>query len=143
MTRRPSRTLPAFLAALAGCGDGPVGPDDDVLVGQFGHAEIPVELLATHTGMTLDLGCGAFFVSEEAAILGDDQGFQVEGHYRPGGSVVDGQVEATMSGTLERMNFVDFVTVTLIIEGGGAADPLVISLRRGQDFEGDPLPCPA
>ena len=143
MTRRSSRVLAVLLTALAACSDGPAGPEDDLLVGQFGHAEIPVELLATHAGMTLDLGCGAFFVSEEAAILGDDQGFQVEGHYRPGGFVVDGQAEATMSGTLERMNFVDFVTVTLVIEGGGAADPLVISLRSGQDFEGDPLPCPA
>lgn len=144
MTRRSSRALPAFLISLAGCSDGPAGPDDDVLVGQFGHAEIPVELLATHAGVTLDLGCGAFFVSEEAAILGDDQGFEVDGQYRPGGFVVDGEVDATVSGTLERMNFVDFVTVTLILEGGGAgADPLEISLRRGQDFEGDPLPCPA
>ncbi len=141
MTLRPSRVLPALLLALGACSDGPAGPDDDVLVGQFGHAEIPVELLATHAGVTLDLGCGAFFVSEEAAILGDDRVFEVEGQYRPGGFVVDGEIDATVIGTLERMNFVDFVTVTLIIEGGGpAADPLVISLRRGQSFEGDPQP---
>jgi hypothetical protein len=143
VTRRSSRVLAVLLTALAACSDGPAGPEDDLLVGQFGHAEIPVELLATHAGVTLDLGCGAFFVSEEAAILDDDQAFEVEGQYRPGGFVVDGEIDATVTGWLERMIFVDSVTLTLIIEGGGAADPLVISLRRGQDFEGDPLPCPA
>ena len=144
MTRGSSRVLAALLTVLAACGDGPAGPEDDVLVGQFGHAEIPMELLATHAGVTFDLGCGAFFVSEEAAILDADQTFELEGQYRPGGFVIDGEIDATVSGTLERMNFVDVVTVTLSIERGDpAADPLVISLRRGQEFEGDPQPCPA
>ncbi|HEU4829340.1 MAG TPA: hypothetical protein VFT04_09095 [Gemmatimonadales bacterium] len=115
-----------------------------MLIGQFGDADTPVQLLAAHAGVTLDLGCGAFFVSEEAAILGNDRAFEVDGKYHPGGFAVGGNLDATVSGTLEQVNFVDFVTVALIIEGGGpAADPLLISLRRGQAYEGDPLPCPA
>ena len=144
MTRLSSRLFPALVAALAACSDGPAGPDDDVLIGQFGDADTPVQLLATHAGVTFDLGCGSFFISEEAVILGDDASFEVDGEYRPGGFAVGDDLEATVSGTLEQVNFVDFVTVALIIEGGGpAADPLVISLRRGQKYEGDPLPCPA
>ena len=130
--------------ALAACGDGPAGPDDDVLVGQFGDADTPIELLATHAGVTLDLGCGAFFISEQPARLDSGRSFSVEGGYRPGGFVVGGELDATVSGTVARVSMVDVVTATLLIEGGGPlVDPLVISLRRGQDYEGEPLPCPA
>ena len=134
----------AFALGLAACGDGPAGPDDDVLVGQFGDADTPIQLLATHAGVTLDLGCGAFFVSEEPALLDADRSFGVEGSYRPGGFVVGGELDATVSGRVERVSMVDVVTATLLIEGGGPViDPLVVSLRRGQRYEGEPLPCPA
>jgi hypothetical protein len=144
MNYRGTCRLLAFVLGLAACGEGPAGPDDDVLVGQFGDADTPVELLATHAGVTLDLGCGAFFISEEPARLDADRGFSVEGSYRPGGFVVGGDLDATVSGRVERVSMVDVVTATLLIEGGGPViDPLVVSLRRGQDYEGEPLPCPA
>jgi hypothetical protein len=144
LNRRARCLALTLVLGLAACGDGPAGPDDDVLLGQFGDADTPIQLLATHAGVTLDLGCGAFFISEQPARLDADRNFSVEGGYRPGGFVVSGELDATVSGTVERVSMVDVVTATLLIEGGGPlVDPLVVSLRRGQDYEGEPLPCPA
>ena len=115
----------AVLLAAAACTQGPAGPDDPALIGQFGRADAPIELLATHAGVTLDLGCGAFFVSEEAAIL-DEQSFEVDGRYRPGGFVIDGELDASLIGGLDFENFQRVVTVTLLIDRGNpAADPHV------------------
>ena len=129
--------------ALAGCSDGPAGPEDDVLLGQFGIADQPTELLATHSGVDVDFGCASFFVSDEPALLDAAGNFSVEGEFRFAGAFVGGPADATLSGRLDREPLIDTVTITFLIDGNGTLDPLVLTLRRGERYEGLPLPCPA
>ena len=122
--------------------DGPAGPDEDVLTGQFGAVDVTMELLATHAGLEISLGCGDYFVSDRAAELDDDGRFAVDGefHYRapPPGRSVEGSISGFLAPGLAGGS----VTLTFG-EGGSAVDPLVVTLRRGEHYEGLPLLCPA
>ncbi len=141
-----SRSGCAFLACVLGlgaCNDGPAGPDDPVLVGQFGAADVTVELLATRAGVELVSACGDYFVSDDAALLDGSGGFEVDGSYHYAGPFIGGSADATLSGHVAGGGGFETVTVTLLIGGGGATvDPLVLTLRRGEHFEGEVLPCP-
>ncbi len=133
----------AFLIGLgAACSDGPAGPEENVLVGQFGAADLTIELLATHAGLEIAFGCGDYFVSDDAAILDDEGRFSVSGEFRyraPG----EGHSErGRVSGFHSIGPGGESVTVTFG-EGGATVDPLVVTLRRGERYEGLPLPCPA
>ena len=148
VSRRPRRATPASIglgfATLvclgAACSDGPTGPDHDVLVGQFGAADLTMELIATHAGVEITFGCGDYFASDDAAILDDEATFAVDGrfHYRRTGA----SDAATLSGFLTTGIGGQSVTFTFG-EGGTSADPLVVTLRRGERYTGLPLPCPA
>ena len=137
-------TIRIMIAALvclgAACTDGPAGPDVDVLIGQFGATDVTMELLATHAGVEITFGCGDYFASDEPAVLDDQAAFAVEGrfHYRHTGDSDAG----TLSGFAT--SGVDGLAVTFTFgEGGTAADPIVVTLRRGERYTGLPLPCPA
>ena len=142
----PSSRIAFVIAALIGlssaCTDGPAGPDDDVLVGQFGAADLTMELLATHAGLEIAFGCGDYFVSDDAAVLDDEGRFSVDGEFRyraPGeGHAERGRVSGFHAIGIEGQS----VTLTFG-EGGATVDPLVVTLRRGERYEGLPLPCPA
>lgn len=135
-------TLIPLILLGAACSDGIAGPDDHVLVGQFGAADLTMELLATHAGLEIAFGCGDYFASDDAAVLDDEERFAVEGAFRyrrPG----DGRTErGRVSGFLSAGPVGKSVTLTFG-EGGTAADPLVVTLRQGEHYEGPPLPCPA
>jgi hypothetical protein len=141
-----SYRIALVIAALVGfgaaCSDGPAGPGDDVLVGQFGAADLTMELLATHAGLEISFGCGDYFVSDDAAILDDEGRFSVNGEFRyraPGeGHAERGRVSGFHSIGIGGQS----VTLTFG-EGGATVDPLVVTLRRGERYEGLPLPCPA
>jgi hypothetical protein len=136
--------LLAASLALSGCGGGPAGPEDQVLVGQFGAADVTIELLATRAGVELVSVCGDYFISDDAALLDESRTFEVAGTYHYTGPVVGGPADATLSGYLASSGLFETVTVTLLIGGGGpTVDPLVLTLRRGHHYEGLPLPCPA
>jgi hypothetical protein len=132
-----------FAAALTGlgtaCRDGPAGPDEDVLIGQFGASDLTMELLATHVGVEITFGCGDYFASDEAALLDDEATFAVEGrfHYRHTGDSDAGTLSGFVTSGVGQS-----VTFTFG-EGGTAADPIVVTLRRGERYTGLPLPCPA
>lgn len=142
----PSYRLALVVAALIGlgaaCSDGPAGPDDDVLVGQFGAADLTMELLATRAGLEISFGCGDYFISDDAAILDDEGRFSVNGEFRyraPGeGHAERGRVSGIRSIGIGGQS----VTLTFG-EGGATVDPLVVTLRRGESYDGLPLPCPA
>jgi len=142
--RAPRASIGLIVAALAGlgtaCTDGPAGPGDGVLLGQFGAADLTMELLATHAGIEITFGCGDYFASEDAAVLDDEATFAVDGrfHYRHTGDSNAG----TLSGFVT--SGVGGQSVTFSFgEGSTAADPLVVTLRRGERYTGLPLPCPA
>ncbi|MGE5927889.1 MAG: hypothetical protein ACM357_11085 [Gemmatimonadota bacterium] len=132
----------ALLGLGAGCSGGPAGPDENVLVGQFGASDLTMELLATHAGLDIALGCGDYFVSDEPAILDEEGRFSVAGDFRyraPGeGHSEPGRVSGFHSIGIGG----ESVTLTFG-EGGATVDPLVVTLRRGERYEGLPLPCPA
>jgi hypothetical protein len=132
----------AIITIGAACTDGPAGPDDDVLIGQFGAADLTIELLGTHAGLEISFGCGDHFVSDDAAILDDEGRFAVEGEFRyraPG----EGHAERGRVSGFHSVG-VGGESVTLTFgEGGATVDPLVVALRRGEHYEGLPLPCPA
>lgn len=139
-----ARARIGLLVVLVGlgtaCDDGPAGPDDQVVIGQFGAADLTMELLATHAGVEISFGCGDYFASDEAAVLDDEERFEVDGrfHYRGPGTSDGG----TVSGFLTRGVGGESVTLTFG-EGGSTVDPLVVTLRRGERYSGLPLPCPA
>jgi len=143
MKSRSSKFCLAIVLGLSACSDGPAGPGDDVLVGQFGAADVTVELLATHAGVELVSACGDYFVSDDAARLGGSGSFEVDGEYHYAGPFIGGPADATLSGHVAGVGVFETVTVTLLIGGGGpTVDPLVLTLRRGEQFAGEPLPCP-
>lgn len=137
-------TIRFFIAVLVaigtGCNDGPAGPDEDVLIGQFGATDLTMELLATHAGVEITFGCGAYFASDDPAVLDDEATFAVDGrfHYRH----TDDSDAGTLSGFVT--SGVDGLSVTFTFgESGTASDPIVVTLRRGERYTGLPLPCPA
>ncbi len=137
-----------FRAALAilvvtACGDGLAGPADSVLIGQFGIATMPIELLATHAGIELDLDCGRYFASSESALLAPDGSFRLRGRYHAGSFVIPSELGATISGAVGSQSQPGTVSVTLTLDGSGPlADPFSITLTRGVRFEGQPQACP-
>ena len=132
----------ALLGFSTACADGPAGPDDDVFIGQFGAVDLTMELFATHAGLEISFGCGDYFVSDHVAAFDDEGRFVVNGkfHYRapPPGRTVSGR----LSGFLAQGRAEESVTLTFG-EGGSAADPYVVTLHRGEHYEGLPLPCPS
>ena len=133
------------LASLGACSEGPAGPGEPVLTGQFGAADQTIELLATRAGIELQLGCGSYFASDDPALVDEEGGFEVEGEFHQGGppTIGDATVEATLSGAVANGADFDLVTIQLLISGGGSTvDPLFVTLHRDQHFEGAPAVCP-
>ena len=131
--------IAALVAFGTGCSEGPAGPDDDVLIGQFGATDVTMELLATHAGVEITFGCGDYFASDDPAVLDDEAAFAVNGrfHYRHTGHSDAGTLSGFVSSGVHGRS----VTFTFG-EGGTAADPFVVTLRRGERYTGLPLPCP-
>ena len=130
----------AALTFLGACSDGVAGPSVPVLVGQFGAADMAVELLATHAGIELSQPCGAYFAADRPARLGANGEFRVPGRsYRGLGIRTE---DATLSGRTEVADGVETVTLTVVPDGPGAsADLLVLTLRRSEHYAGPELPC--
>ena len=143
MRLRPVRLVSAVRVGclLAACGDGVADPGEPVLLGQFGTAEWPVELLATHAGVELVQPCGGYFVADRPAALQPDGDFRVRGRSFPGG-LARGSDGATLGGRFTLEGGVETVTLSVIPDGAGAvADLLVHTLRRSEHYTGPELPC--
>jgi len=142
----PLRVAPTALAMLllsAGCGEGIAGPRDNVLLGQFGAADLTVELLATHAGVELAHACGDYFASTRAAALDADGDFRVRGEWHRALEGVGSAEGATLSGRARIEGGIETVTVSVVVDGPGeSADLLVLTLRRAEHYAGPPLPCP-
>lgn len=139
--KAPVSILLAALAFASACRDGLAGPGEPVLIGQFGAADLTLELLATHAGVELSQGCGSYFVSDRPATLDGAGAFRVRGEQHQIAAV--GTARGTLSGVVRDADGVETVTLTLLFdEAGPLADPLVVTLRRDEHYEGPELPCP-
>ena len=141
----PLRVAPAALAVLllsTGCDEDIAGPRDHVLLGQFGAADLTVELLATHAGIELAHACGDYFASTRAAALDSDGDFRVRGEWHRALGGVGSTEGATLSGRARTEGGIETVTVTMVVDGPGeSGDLLVLTLRRGEHYTGPLLPC--
>jgi hypothetical protein len=130
----------ALSLILAACSADSLGPDPAVLVGSFGSALDPVELLATRVGVQLNLGCGGYFITREAVRIDGTGGFSVRGKSYPGGGLYLGPLrDAVLSGTRDAV--ARSVDVTLRVEGAGPQAPPHYVLHEGDHFDGE-LVCP-
>lgn len=142
--RMGTHAFPGLLLTclLSACGDA-AGPDQSVLVGQFGAPDLTEELLATHGGVELVQACGSYFASSQPARPDSEGEFLVHGRWYPGGLGLSHR-GAMLNGRLDLDSGAETVTLTLRFEQTDpAADPLTVTLRRGARFAGPELPCPA
>lgn len=138
----PLRAALAILFLSSGCDEGIAGPQDHVLLGQFGAADLTVELLATHAGVELAHGCGDYFASNRAAALDADGDFRVRGEWHRALGGVGSTKGATLSGRARTEGGTETVTVSVVVDGPGeSGDLLVQTLRRGEHYTGPLLPC--
>jgi hypothetical protein len=128
---------PLVLGFLAlGCSDSVAAPEAEVLLGQYGSSAWAVELLATRAGVELHSACGQSFVATRPAVLGSDGSFLLRGRwYQPSGRL--GEMDATLKGTVAG----DEVQVTLSAARPGAVPAEPLTLRRGESYEAEALPC--
>jgi hypothetical protein len=131
---RHRMTIATSALLLSACGDRIAGPNEPVLVGQYGRPDLPTELLATRAGVELDQICGSYFASGQPARLAADGSFEVHGRYHHGGLInIPGDDEgATLTGTANLAG-PQTVTITLTFDAAGAAgDPFTATLTRGE-----------
>ena len=136
------RRIAAFscLFLLAACGQESLGPDLTVVVGSFGAAADPAQLLATRVGVQLNLGCDGYFVSRDPIRVDAAGGFHVRGKAYPGGGLYLGPLaDAAITGLRDLAS--RSVDVTLQVEGGGPQLPVQHVLHEGTTFQGS-LVCP-
>ena len=131
----------AFQLMVAGCADHLAGPNEPVLVGQFGSANSPVELLATRSGVELELGCAAYFASTEPPRLDADGAFRLRGQHHSSGNFNDATGGATLLGQVAAGQA--SVSVNLTVDGAGATtDPFTATLHA-DTHDADSQVCPA
>jgi hypothetical protein len=122
--------------ALAACSADSLGPDPAVLVGSFGSALDPAELLATRVGVQLNLGCGGYFITREPIRVDATGSFSVQGKAHPDGGLYLGPLrDAVLSGARDAID--RSVDVTLQVDGAGPQAPPHYVLHEGAHFDGE------
>jgi hypothetical protein len=130
----------ALTIALAACNGDSLEPDPAALVGAFGSALEPAQLLATMVGAQLDLGCGGYFVTREPIRIDAAGMFSVRGKARPdGGFYIGSARDAVLTGMYDAA--ARSVDASMHVEGSGPQVPVHYVLREGARFEGN-LICP-
>ena len=127
-----------LLGLLAGCGEDPLSPTVQVMVGAFGSTAEPIQLLASRAGVEFDGGCSSYFVSREAARIDLDGSFAVRGTLYTGSS--SSAHPAILAGVFDRpAGSVDF-TLRLASQDPQAVPHQVV--HEGQRYTGM-IVCPS
>jgi hypothetical protein len=122
------------------CSQDSFGPDAAILVGAFGSAVDPAELLATRVGVQLNLGCGGYFISRDPLHVDSAGSFRVHGTLRPDGALYIGPLmDAVITGLGDAASA--SADMTLQVEGGSPQAPVHYVLHEGTSFQGS-LVCP-
>jgi hypothetical protein len=130
----------SLLSLLAACSQDSLGPDLTVVVGSFGAAADPVQLLATRVGVQLNLGCDGYFISRDPIRVDSAGSFHVRGKWYPDGGLSLGPpTDALLTGVRDAAS--SSVDVTLQVASDAPHVPVHYVLHVGTTFQGS-LVCP-